>query len=560
MTKASVGQKGGTSMESASRPDEISQDDALLYASQYMNAPMLNHFKSILANVFSHLPLISPQRRQKFIRSANKRNTKILSSAILNYKGNHTLPDDCDIDAELLAEIHKKMRSEFDENYYVEHNEGLDLVAEDPFLHFVTIGWREGRNPNAWFDCQAYYMCYPDVALAGVNPFEHYITYGRREGRELPDSSILMPNLPRLKAKYMVQDNAFKQSLENAEKILVILIPEHNEMSGGIFSFFSIANAAYKLRHRHNFEIVLMTRPNKMGETYLRQRNFRNSEDVFRFEQIVRCKNAKTVYINIPEYAAPEFVDSLNNETLEYLETRDNLFINILNQKTDIMPEPCEYEDLRALSDQLTQSVAHHAYFGQSFADHYGTPMLLLPAYTDLSNYEAVPQQEKEKLIIYSPDEAPWKQKVLDVLAAGLPDYELLKIEGITFDAFMDLASKCRYSVTFGEGFDGYLAQPIYQGGVAFAVYNDEFFPSERLRDFYNIFQSEEEMVQCIVDRIHRMDEDPELYRLANDKMMTVYDDLYSRDDYLRRIEMLIKREFELQPLYTESWSQIIKL
>lgn len=366
--------------------------------------------------------------------------------------------------------------------------------------------------------------------------------------------------MPNLKAKFKVQDITFKRSLEEAENILVILIPEHNEMSGGIFSFFSIANTAYEIRHKHDFEVVLMTRPNKMGETYLRQRNFRNSEDVFRFEQIVRCTRAKTVYIHIPEYAVPGFVDSLHTDTLEYLRSRDYLFVNILNQKTDIMPEPNAYEDLRAITDQLTQSVAHHAYFGQSFADHYGTPLLLLPAYTDLSNYEAIPPHEKEKLIIYSPDEAPWKHAVLDVLAAGLPDYEMLEIAGITFDAFMDLASKCRYSVTFGEGFDGYLAQPIYQGGVGFAVYNDEFFPSEHLRDFSNIFLTDEEMVRDIVNRIRSMDEDENLYQRTNDQMMAVYDDLYSRDDYRRRVEMLINREFELEPLDTASWSRSVKL
>ena len=187
---------------------------------------------------------------------------------------------------------------------------------------------------------------------------------------------------------------------------MVIVIPEHNEMSGGIYSFFSIAKAAYGLRHKHNYYVLLMTRPNRYNVTYLKQRNFRNSEIVFRFEQIIRCRGAKTVYLQIPEYGASSFVRELDNESFNYLRSRERLYINILNQKTELMPDKETYEDLRALAHELTQSVAHHAYFGQAFADHYDMPMLLLPAYTDLSDYNALPFEEKDKLIIYSPDDA----------------------------------------------------------------------------------------------------------------------------------------------------------
>ena len=167
-----------------------------------------------------------------------------------------------------------------------------------------------------------------------------------------------------------------------------MVVPEHNEMSGSVYSFFSIAKAAYNLRRKHHYAVVVMTRPNKYDLTYLRQSNFRNSEDVFRFEQITRCRNAKQIYLQIPEYAAADFMASLTREQREYLRSRDRLYVNILNQKCEIMPEKEEFSDLRAFAYELTQSVAHHAYFSQQHADRYELPTLLLPAYTDLSSYE----------------------------------------------------------------------------------------------------------------------------------------------------------------------------
>jgi class 3 adenylate cyclase len=54
----------------------------------------------------------------------------------------------------------------------------------DPFWHFQTTGWHEGRNPNALFDVSGYLAAYADVAAAGVNPLDHYHAWGWREGRD----------------------------------------------------------------------------------------------------------------------------------------------------------------------------------------------------------------------------------------------------------------------------------------------------------------------------------------------------------------------------------------
>ena len=50
--------------------------------------------------------------------------------------------------------------------------------------HFGAFGWREGRDPNAFFDTSWYLATNPDVAASGINPLTHYQTVGWRQGRD----------------------------------------------------------------------------------------------------------------------------------------------------------------------------------------------------------------------------------------------------------------------------------------------------------------------------------------------------------------------------------------
>ncbi|MBM1173053.1 hypothetical protein [Microvirga arabica] len=453
------------------------------------------------------------------------------------------------------------VRMFFAGDWYLETNPDVKAQEADPLDHYLQFGWKEGRNPTPNFSVKGYLASNPDVAASGLEPFTHYIEFGLREGRPLEPRSASSGRLPsdfdHAYAFHSVQDQTFPLAAESAENVMVILIPEHNTMSGGIYSFFSIAKTVYNLRFKHEYFVLLMTRPTRSNVTYTRQKNFRNSEDVFRFEQLQRCRAAKTVYIHIPEYAAPGFVRSIDHDMMHYLRSRERLFVNILNQKTDIMPEKEDFTDLRSIADGISQSVAHHAYFSQKFADKYDLPTLLLPAYTDLSGYEPLSFQDKDKLIIYSPDDSPWRESTLARLREHLPDYTLREIRDVTFDEYMDLATRCRFSITFGEGFDGYLAQPIHQGGVGFAVYNDEFFPSPDMLHFKNIFSSGEDMENNIVDRIKYLENSYSAYQSANKAMIDLYHRLYSKEDYIHRVLKLIRRDFEYYPLHMTSHSGI---
>ena len=88
--------------------------------------------------------------------------------------------------AEEAAQRHRERAlaaTEFDEGYYRSANLDVDATGAEPLDHFLTTGWREGRDPNTRFSVKDYLETYPDIAAAGINPFVHFLTAGRGEGR-----------------------------------------------------------------------------------------------------------------------------------------------------------------------------------------------------------------------------------------------------------------------------------------------------------------------------------------------------------------------------------------
>lgn len=85
----------------------------------------------------------------------------------------------------------------FDPEFYLEQNEDVRAAGIDPLFHYLTAGWREGRNPSWRFDTNFYLDSYEDVRKAGVNPYFHYIVAGQQEGRRAKDELRIEINVLR---------------------------------------------------------------------------------------------------------------------------------------------------------------------------------------------------------------------------------------------------------------------------------------------------------------------------------------------------------------------------
>lgn len=68
-----------------------------------------------------------------------------------------------------------------DASWYLTQNQ--NAAGTNPLLHYLTHGWKEGRNPHPLFDGNWYLQQNPDVATSGTNPLVHYVRWGWREGR-----------------------------------------------------------------------------------------------------------------------------------------------------------------------------------------------------------------------------------------------------------------------------------------------------------------------------------------------------------------------------------------
>jgi len=89
----------------------------------------------------------------------------------------------------------------FDREYYLEQNCDVKQLKMNPLVHYLQVGFKEGRNPNPLFDTSYYLSQNPDVAESGINPLVHYLEIGFKEGRNpnpLFDTSYYLSQNPNI--------------------------------------------------------------------------------------------------------------------------------------------------------------------------------------------------------------------------------------------------------------------------------------------------------------------------------------------------------------------------
>lgn len=86
----------------------------------------------------------------------------------------------------------------FDPVYYLETNADVRVADIDPLLHYITHGWKEGREPHPEFS----FAAYGERFAGGRDGLSHYLEIGLREGVSLPrreganvSSAVAKPDL-----------------------------------------------------------------------------------------------------------------------------------------------------------------------------------------------------------------------------------------------------------------------------------------------------------------------------------------------------------------------------
>lgn len=107
---------------------------------------------------------------------------------------------------EFSIEIDKRLdyltlAKRFDVEFYLQQNPDFATEDQDPVLHYLEIGWRQGLDPNPAFSTDHYLQANDDVRRASVNPFMHFLLFGKEEGRETRPAGV------RLKRERVLEDH-----------------------------------------------------------------------------------------------------------------------------------------------------------------------------------------------------------------------------------------------------------------------------------------------------------------------------------------------------------------
>jgi glycosyltransferase involved in cell wall biosynthesis/septal ring factor EnvC (AmiA/AmiB activator) len=77
----------------------------------------------------------------------------------------------------------ERISTTFDRTYYLAMNPDVRASGDDPFEHYMSVGWKEGRDPCPDF-CTIFYLLQAvDLAAANINPFVHWVLHGIQENR-----------------------------------------------------------------------------------------------------------------------------------------------------------------------------------------------------------------------------------------------------------------------------------------------------------------------------------------------------------------------------------------
>lgn len=133
-----------------------------------------------------------------------------------------------------------ELRDAFDADYYQQRYPDVRRSKIDPLLHYLGVGWKQGRDPSAEFSTVHYAATYPDVRRSGLHPFEHWVRIGRAEGRsgrrpgQTLDSLQLRAPIPKrdlrlLRARF---DEAYYLATNDDVRIAGVLPFEHYVFQG----------------------------------------------------------------------------------------------------------------------------------------------------------------------------------------------------------------------------------------------------------------------------------------------------------------------------------------
>jgi hypothetical protein len=332
----------------------------------------------------------------------------------------------------------------------------------------------------------------------------------------------------------------------NERKLILFVVPGadpetgKDTISGGVMSIVSICEESEHLVHVHGAKCFVCTLD---GDALLtRHENFENLSPVFRFSQFAeKFPRLDSVMVHVPEFMVDRFGASFSGKVRKWWYSIPERSLNVLNQNIKLMPDPEQIGALRSLADAITITTAHQKYCTLEFRALYGVPLHKLSVWISPEQYQYKAWAEKEDLLVASPDPHPNKDAILQAIS-DLPGLRVQVIQGLTYAGYKELISRAKWSLTFGEGLDGYFIEPIFSGAISFAVFNDKFFTAD-YQHLPGIFVSWGELQKLVVDIIGSLEDSGRLESVKK-QQYDICSKHYSKEQYRRNIAAFYERAF----------------
>lgn len=313
-------------------------------------------------------------------------------------------------------------------------------------------------------------------------------------------------------------------------------------VNGGIISILSLAAESKRIFAKDkNSQIVVCS---SFNEIYIdKYRKIENSIDIFTFNIIFfYFKKAKYITIHIPEWRVNDFSLILTSARYYGLQNKA-VHLNVLNQNTQLMPPVAILREVSKRFIKTTITTAHDRYCNTFYRAHYELPLHLMSVYVTSEDYIFKGFREKRKILVYSADSHPLKANVLRELQR-LDWLVTVEIRDMTFARYKELISEAMFSLTFGEGLDGYFVEPIFSGAIGIAVYNDDFFPEDFKGKYTTVYSDYNGLIQNLVRDISYFSTSIDVFEKYQKNLHSHLAQIYNKKKYRTQLEKFYNGDY----------------
>ena len=303
-------------------------------------------------------------------------------------------------------------------------------------------------------------------------------------------------------------------------------------------SIVSIYRESVTLEDVHRARVALCTLPG--DPPLLKYTWFVNNNYLLDLEALLdRCGQLDYLLLHVPEYVVDRVSDWLDSYRPKLQKIKE-LHLNVLVQHIDL----ARGQDFSRLTHfgKVTCTTAHEAYTNAATRDALGIPLHRLSVRFGSERYSHCDYADKQPVLMVSHDEHPFKERVLAAIERELPDLTIQVIRNVSFERYLEIARRAKWSLTFGEGLDSYFCDPVFNGGVSFAVYNDRFF-TPAFANLETVYPSWEVLADTITTDLRRLDE-PVAYKRCWKQAWDILNELYNAERFHENLRAFYRGEY----------------